>query len=99
MSEFLSRLKVSSRFMLLGVIALALCVIPAALHLRSTWQTVKAADLEARGLDPAKALLKVVQLTQQHRGLTALVLGGQGALEERRAAKQQEVDKAVEAMT
>jgi methyl-accepting chemotaxis protein len=99
MFDLLNRLKVSSRFMLLGAIALVLCVIPVAMHLRSTWETLDAADLEARGIGPAKALLKVIQLTQQHRGLAALVLGGQPALEAQRAAKQQEVDKAVEVMT
>ena len=72
MIELLSRLKVSSRFTLLGVIALVLCLIPATLHLRNAWETLQAADAEARGIAPAKALLKVVQLSQQHRGLAAL---------------------------
>ncbi len=98
MIELLSRLKVSSRFTLLGVIALVLCLIPATLHLRNAWETLQAADAEARGIAPAKALLKVVQLAQQHRGLAALALGGQAAVEPQRAAKQQEADKAVEAM-
>jgi len=99
MSRLLERLNVSTRIALLGALALALCVIPATLHLRSTWQTLHRAEREAQGIAPAMALLKVVQLTQQHRGLTALSLGGQAALETQRAAKQQEVDAAVGAMS
>jgi methyl-accepting chemotaxis protein len=99
MMRFLDRLDVAKRFVLLGVIGLVLCVIPATLHVRSAWQVMHTSSLEAQGIAPAKSLLKVIQLTQQHRGLTAMVLRGQAAQEAPRAAKQQEVDRAVEAAT
>jgi methyl-accepting chemotaxis protein len=99
MMRFLDRMDVAKRFVLLGVIGLVLCLIPATLQVRAAWQVMDTSSLEAQGIAPAKSLLKVIQLTQQHRGLTALSLGGQAAQEASRAAKQQEVDRAVEAAT
>ena len=99
MTGFLHRLDVAKRFLLLGLIGLALCVIPATLHIRTGWQVMRASALEADGIAPARSLLTVIQLTQQHRGLSALVLGGQTAQEAQRQAKQQALDKAVEAAT
>ena len=97
MLRFLDNLDISKRFLLLGVIALVLCVIPVTLQVRSAWQVVSTSSLEAQGIAPAKSLLKVIQLAQQHRGLTAMVLGGQAAQEAARASKQQELERAVEA--
>jgi len=95
--RFLERLDISKRFLLLGLIALVLCVIPVTLQVRSAWQVVSTSSLEAQGIAPAKSLLKVIQLAQQHRGLTAMVLSGQAVQEAARTAKQQELDRAVEA--
>jgi len=99
MVRFLDRMDVAKRFVLLGVIGLVLCLIPATLQVRAAWQVMHTSSLEAQGIAPAKSLLKVIQLTQQHRGLTALSLGGQVAQEAPRAAKQQQLDRAVEAAT
>jgi methyl-accepting chemotaxis protein len=95
--RFLDRLSIGKRFLLLGLVALVSCVIPVTLQVQSAWQVVRTSSLEAQGIVPAKALLKVIQLTQQHRGLTAMVLNGQAAQETARAAKQQELDRAIEA--
>ena len=99
MRGFLQRLDVSKRFLLLGLIALLLCVIPVTMQVRAAWQVMRTSALEAQGIAPARSLLKVIQLTQQHRGLTAMVLGGQSGQEARRAAKQQELEQAVGAAT
>jgi methyl-accepting chemotaxis protein len=95
--HFLDRLDISKRFLLLGVIALASCVIPVTLQVRAAWQVVRTSSLEAQGIAPARSLLKVIQLAQQHRGLTAMVLNGQASQETARAGKQQELERAVEA--
>ena len=99
MTRFLHRLDVSTRFLLLGLIALVLCVIPVTLQVRAAWQIMRTSALEAQGIAPARSLLKVIQLAQQHRGLTAMLLSGQSAQEAPRAAKQQELDQAVTAAT
>lgn len=96
MNAWIDRLRVRTRFLALGLVALLLCAVPTALHLRGTWATMHATEREVDGIEPAKALLKVVQLTQQHRGLSALFLGNQAGADATRTAKQAEVDKALE---
>ena len=92
--NFIANLNVGHRLALLGMIALVLTAIPTGLYLHQTWPVVQTAQREAQGVAPAKAILKVIQLTQQHRGLSALVLGGNATVQSQRAAKQQEADKA-----
>lgn len=65
--------------------------------MREAGKMLDAAVLEAEGLAPIGTILKTVQLTQQHRGLSALVLGGVEAAKDKRQAKQQEADQAYDA--
>ncbi len=85
--SLITRLKVSHRFALLGIIALALTAIPTGLYLHQTYLVVQTAQREVQGVVPAKAMLKVIQLTQRHRGLSALVLGGNATVQAQRVAK------------
>ncbi|MEX8495312.1 methyl-accepting chemotaxis protein [Sphaerotilus sp.] len=52
---------------------------------------------ELAGIAPSHGLLRVIQLTQQHRGLSAAALGGKADLESQRSARQAETEQAVEA--
>ena len=99
MNRWIDHMRVRTRFVALGLVALLLTAVPTALHLRSTWATMSATSGEVDGITPAKALLKVIQLTQQHRGLSALFLGNQPGADTARAGKQNEVDQAIEAAT
>ncbi|WP_308506851.1 methyl-accepting chemotaxis protein [Pseudoduganella ginsengisoli] len=80
----------------MSVIALVLAGIPATLYMREAGKTLDAALGEQAGLQPTATILKVIQLTQQHRGLSALVLGGVEGVKDKREAKQKEVDEAYE---
>lgn len=97
--RFISQLKVSQRFTLLGLIALVLAMIPTILYTQASFQSVQVAEQEAQGIPPVKALLLVIQLTQQHRGLSALVLGGNTASQAARSAKQDEVNQAQQTLS
>ena len=99
MVAFISNLKIRSRFAILGLVGLLMSTIPMVLYVNTAWFKLQAAQSESLGVGPAKALLKVIQLTQQHRGLSALVLGGNAASQEARAKKQAEVDGAVESVS
>lgn len=94
MVNFISKLKIRSRFALLGLVGLIMTIIPMALYVNTAWSEQKTAQTEAQGVEPSKALLKVIQLTQQHRGLSALVLGGNEASKDARAKKQSDADDA-----
>ncbi|WP_308700666.1 methyl-accepting chemotaxis protein [Pseudoduganella rivuli] len=84
------------KFIILSIIALILAGIPATLYLREAGKSLEAALGEEAGLGPTATILQVVQLTQQHRGLSALVLGGVDGVKDKRDAKQKEADQAYE---
>jgi hypothetical protein len=94
----LSHLSLSRKFSLLALLALVLISIPTALYVQKSLEVTRQAVQEARGIEPVKALLKVVQLAQQHRGLSSGVLGGQQAMRSTRQAKAAEVNRAIEVM-
>jgi methyl-accepting chemotaxis protein len=89
---FFSRLKLRHTFYLLSAIALILVSIPTTLYLREAGKALAALEGETEGLPKIAASVKLVQLTQQHRGLSALVLSNATG-DEKRAAKQVEVDR------
>ncbi|WP_317205835.1 methyl-accepting chemotaxis protein [Janthinobacterium sp.] len=97
-SSLLDRLLLWHKFAIISVIALLLTSIPTYMYLREAGKNLDAALLEADGLAPVAASLRLVQLTQQHRGLSALLLGGVDAAREGRAAKQREADLAYAAL-
>jgi hypothetical protein len=82
-----------------GVGAAGLALVTTLLATYSTQRhgDIRTVRLEIAGLTPANALTKVIQLLQQHRGLSFSVLGGNTTMEEQRAAKRIEVDNAIEA--
>lgn len=98
MNALLSRLFLWQKFALLALLGVVLVAVPFTLYINESNKAVNAAKTEAHGVPPARALLKVVQLVQQHRGLSALVLNGNEAIQAQRSAKQDEVDKAFAVM-
>ncbi|HWQ69396.1 MAG TPA: ATP-binding protein [Patescibacteria group bacterium] len=80
-----------------GLVCLALVAAPLTMYMVQSSRALRSAGLKHIGIAPSKALLRMVQLQQQHRGLSAGVLGGNTMMEAQRAAKQTETDKAVEA--
>lgn len=95
MTSYLERMALGKRLALFGVLGVALLAAPLAKFLTQSWEEVRVARLEREGLAPAHSLLRVVQLTQQHRGLAANVLGGNNAMESQRAAMQAEIEQAI----
>ncbi len=92
--SLLSRMRLWQKFMLLSVLGLLMASIPTALFLRESNKSLDAYEFEQQGLQPMARVLSMIQLTQQHRGLSALVLGGVPGADDKRAAKQAEADAA-----
>lgn len=93
----LERLSFSGKFVLLGVLALALIVVPTILYVLGALNSGRQAERELRGIAPVQALLEVVALTQQHQSLATTVLGGDSSLQQARLAKQSELQRSFEA--
>ncbi len=93
----MNRLRYSAKFWLLGcavglVIAVLLYSVFSALN-----RDIETARSEMAGLQMLKPMNRMVQMMQQHRGLSSGVLSGNEAMKEKRAAKEKEAADAVTA--
>ncbi|MEJ7807661.1 MAG: methyl-accepting chemotaxis protein, partial [Telluria sp.] len=86
------RLKLWQTFLILSLSGLVLASIPSYLYMKEAGKALGAYSNEQAGLPGVARVLKVIQTTQQHRGLSALYLGGVAGAEEKRSAKQREAD-------
>ena len=93
----IERLSFSGKFVLLGLLALVLIAVPSSLYVLGALHSGQQADREVQGIAPVQGLLRLVALTQQHRGLATIVLGGDDRLQQARLAKQAELQRAFEA--
>jgi methyl-accepting chemotaxis protein len=94
---FWTHWRLRPKFTLVAALALGMSLLPATLAVRDRWQAMDTAERQATGVAPAGALLKLVRVTQQHRGLSAAMLAGNEAAQAKRQAVQQEVDQALDA--
>ena len=90
--------KVSHRLGVLGLIGIVLCAAPTLLYVDKAGESIAASREEASGSAAVNLLLRWTQVTQQHRGLSAAVLGGNAALAVQREAKQKDVEQALQAV-
>ena len=94
----LSNMKLPQKFMILGMVALTAVAFPAWLYFSEINAELDVAKGAAAGVAPIVALQRVVQLTQEHRGLSAGMLSGNTSLANRIPAKQAELSSALEAL-
>lgn len=73
-TNFFGQFLLRQKFLLLGIIALILVALPFGFYLNSVQKNVAVAQNEINGIKPVQTLLKIIQLTQQHRELSASVL-------------------------
>ncbi|MDZ7855033.1 methyl-accepting chemotaxis protein [Sphaerotilus sp.] len=97
MPPFLRDLRLAHKFSLLGVVAAVMVLLPLGYYVHSVEQHLDHVRSELEGIAPSRGLLRVVQLTQQHRGLSAAMLGGKSDVEPQRSSRQAEAEQAVEA--
>ncbi|OSZ65660.1 methyl-accepting chemotaxis protein [Hydrogenophaga sp. IBVHS2] len=94
MQSWLGNVRLAHKFLLIGVIALVMAALPTAMAVRAELVVWRAANSETQGIPSAGAALKLLQLTQQHRGLSANFLGGNDSVKDTRAQRQTDVDAA-----
>ena len=91
------RLSLIQKFMILGLLALLICALPALLYFSNSFKQQEKATLEKRGSAPLIALNKVIQLSQTHRGMSAGMLNGNETLAARRPALKDQLEQALDA--
>ncbi|WP_119155089.1 methyl-accepting chemotaxis protein [Caldimonas tepidiphila] len=96
MKSLIENLRFSQKFLLIGSLSALLLAVPAGLLVKAEMRAVAVAKQEVTGLAPADAVLKLLRLAQQHRGMSAVLLGGNESQAAAREAKQAEVGQALE---
>ncbi len=94
MQSWLGNMRLAHKFLLIGVIALVMAALPTAMAVRADLAVWRAANGETQGIPAAGAALKLLQLAQQHRGLSANFLGGNDSVKDARTQRQADVDAA-----
>ncbi len=90
----MNRLNYTRKFMVLGLIYLvAIAVVVCSLYI-SLNQIVLASQRQLAGIELIKPISRTIQFMQQHRGLSAGVLGGNAVMSSQADAKQIEADAA-----
>ncbi len=89
--KILSRLELWQKFLILAVLTTLLVLIPFSLYVASALDDVTVAQNGQKGIKPIEALQNLMKLTQQHRGMSSLVLNGQTSVAAAREAKEKEV--------
>ncbi|MFA6310184.1 MAG: methyl-accepting chemotaxis protein [Sterolibacterium sp.] len=96
--ELMNRLRYPRKFALLGSVALiAVAFLQITLY-RELSKVIEPSRLELTGIAQVKALNKLIQNAQQHRGLSSGVLSGNESLKQRRTVKEKEVAAALTAV-
>jgi len=92
MSQWIVNLPLRFKFALLSVVALLMAGAPSALVLTDSVETYQGLKQELAGLQPAIGMLKLVRLTQEHRGMSAAILNGDLSKQADRAERQKAID-------
>ncbi len=96
MRLFISNLRLANKLLLVSVLALLMLAVPTTFLVRSNLERSGAAKQEALGLPPIQEALKLIQQTQQHRGMSAVLLAGNEGQAPARQAKEAEVGQALQ---
>lgn len=98
MNALLNKFKLSQKFVLLGLMVIVLFGIPTYLFVAGLNESIDFANRERTGAEYFKPVMSLLKNTQQHRGLSGLVLNGAVEEKPKLEAKRQDVDKAVAAI-
>ena len=89
------RLLLWQKFVILGILAFVMVIIPYSFYIATVSSQITTVENEIDGLAPEQALQNLVQSTQLHSSLSALVLGGDNSkLDELKASGKQVADQA-----
>jgi len=91
----MGRLNVTGKFMLLGLMSLAAMAVVIYSLFASLDQVITFSQRELQGLELIKPFPRAVQMLQQHRGLSAGLLGGDETVQDSRAGAESEATKAL----
>jgi len=95
MTSFIRNLRFAHKFLLISLLAGLMLAVPTIIFVRVNLAHIASAQQEVRGLGPIQDVMKLTQLSQQHRGLSAVVLAGNDTQASARKGKELEVGQAL----
>ncbi|MDP2110099.1 MAG: methyl-accepting chemotaxis protein [Thiobacillus sp.] len=95
MNTFLNRFALGEKFVFLGLLVLVLFGMPTYLFISGLNESTDFAARESTGAVYFKPVMSLLQHTQQHRGLSGLVLNGATEMRSEWESKRQDVDRIV----
>jgi methyl-accepting chemotaxis protein len=93
----MNRLRYPSKFLLLGLAVTIVVVMLLFSVIKNELQQIGVAEHELAGVQMLKPMNRATQYIQQHRGLSAGLLGGNEGMKDPRAAKEKEASDALQA--
>ncbi len=97
-AALMSRLDVTRKFVLLGLMSLAAMAVVAYSLFASLDRVISFSQRELQGLELIKPFPRAVQILQQHRGLSAGLLGGDETMRDSRAGTEKEAAEILDEM-
>lgn len=94
----MNRLDVTKKFVVLGLMSLTAVAVVGYSLFASLNQVIGFSQRELQGLDLIKPFSRAIQALQQHRGLSAGLLGGDETMREGRASVEREAAEALDKM-
>ncbi|MCZ2497217.1 HAMP domain-containing protein [Xylophilus sp. Kf1] len=94
MTAWTTNLRFSQKFLLIGVLAFILFLVPTAFAVEVILGQISVAKGERTGLPPTRELLSLLRQSQQHRGLSAAFLSPSGSDGNALRARRSELDSA-----
>lgn len=95
MGTLVRNLRFAHKFILISVLALLMLAVPTYFFVDTNLSLMSTARQEVLGLQPIQDLMKLTQLTQQHRGMSAVLLSGNDSQANARIAKESEINAAL----
>ncbi len=93
--RFIVNFSLPIKFLLMATLTLLMFAVPTYILIRDQLEKIQIAATEEAGLAPSASLIKLIQLTQQHRGMSSLFLNNDIDIMQRRQAKQDELERAL----
>lgn len=95
--SLMNRLRYRTKFVVVGAVVTALMVVLIGTVFSLLDGVIRTAQHELDGIRMLRPVNRMVQHMQQHRGMSAGLLGGNEAMREKRAAKEKEISEALAA--
>ena len=91
--NILQHMKLWQKFAVLALVMVPAVAVPLYQFFTTVQQEIAFAQTQQVGLDPTLKLIEIIQVTQEHRGLSAGLLGGDDTLSSLREETQERTDR------